>query len=131
MKLTEYRNDFYTYSGKASDLNRQLAFAGIAVIWLFKKDSSGELTIPRDLVFPGMFIVVSLILDMLHYCVASVTWRLFYRSKEKAGVNEEIEITHSVWLERPMWFLFLAKVAFVVLAYILILRFLIKVLSFQ
>jgi hypothetical protein len=131
MKLKDYRSDFYTYSGKASDLNRQLALAGIAVIWLFKKDTAGVLTIPRDLVFPGIFIILSLMLDMLQYCVASLIWRYFYRSKEKAGVNEETEITHSVWFERPIWYLFIAKLILVFLAYIWILRFLIEVLTFQ
>ena len=53
MKLQGYRADFYTYSGKASDLSRQLAFAGIALIWLFKKDDAGRLSIPPDLVMPG------------------------------------------------------------------------------
>jgi len=38
MNLQDYRDDFYTYSGKASDISRQLAFAGIAIIWIFKKE---------------------------------------------------------------------------------------------
>ena len=71
MKIQDYRNDFYTFSGRASDLNRQLAFAAIAVIWLFKRDSGGGvLTIPSELVLPGVLVVVSLMLDMLHYCAA-------------------------------------------------------------
>jgi hypothetical protein len=37
MKLQDYRNDFYLFSGKASDISRQLAFAAIAIIWIFKR----------------------------------------------------------------------------------------------
>jgi len=35
MKLKEYKADFYELSGKASEINRQIAFAGIAIIWIF------------------------------------------------------------------------------------------------
>jgi hypothetical protein len=53
MKTVEgYRQDFYDFSGKASDASRQLAFAAIAVIWLFKTDTtSGQPTIPHGLIF--------------------------------------------------------------------------------
>jgi hypothetical protein len=42
MKKTveDYRKTSYEFSGKASDASRQLAFAAIAVIWLFKTDTS-------------------------------------------------------------------------------------------
>lgn len=128
MKLRDYRDDFYTFSGKASDVSRQLAFAGIAIIWLFKKDTVPGITLPRELLMPGILIVASLTTDMLHYCLASVTWRLFYRHQEKAGVGERKELTHSVWLERPIWALFCLKIVFVLLAYIWILQYLLNVI---
>ena len=124
MKLQDYREDFYTYSGKASDLSRQLAFAGIAIIWLFKKDTVPGLSIPRELLLPGLFIVSSLTLDMLHYGLGSLIWRSFYRSKEKIGLPEDKDIHHSIWLEIPLLILFVAKILFVLAAYILIARYL-------
>ena len=36
MKLSDYRETYYEFSGKASDVTRQLAFAGIAIVWIFK-----------------------------------------------------------------------------------------------
>jgi hypothetical protein len=39
MKVEEYWKTFNEFSGKASEINRQLAFAAIAVIWLFKVDT--------------------------------------------------------------------------------------------
>jgi len=41
MKLKDAREIYYFYSGKTSDLVRQLGLAGIAVIWLFKYDAQG------------------------------------------------------------------------------------------
>jgi hypothetical protein len=55
---------------------------------------------------------------MLHYCVAAIIWRVFYRSKEKAGVKENENLTANVWAERPIWFLFIAKIVCVMAAYI-------------
>jgi hypothetical protein len=123
VKLQDYRDDFYTFSGKASDISRQLAFAGIAIIWLFKKDTLPGLSIPRELLLSGIFILLSLALDLVHYCLASLVWRLYYRGKEKSGTSEDEELHHSEWLERPLWILFAAKIFFVLLAYIWILRY--------
>ena len=36
-KLSEFKEDYYHFTGKLSDINRQIAFAGIALIWVFKK----------------------------------------------------------------------------------------------
>ena len=130
MKLQGYRDDFYTFTGKASDISRQLAFAGIAIIWIFKKDQAGALTVPRELVFPGLFIVLALAFDLLQYCVAAVTWRIFYRRKEKLYVSENDELEHSIYLEWPIYFIFWAKIICVFAAYYFIFDYLIKVLSF-
>src|SRR5450759_2096324 len=132
MKLQDYREDFYTFSGKASDLNRQLAFAGIALIWLFKKDSSlAGFSIPHELLLPAILIVTSLALDMGHYVVASLIWRSFYRSKEKIGIDEVQELQHSPYLELPIYALFCAKIAFVLFAYCLLLRYLLLAISIR
>jgi hypothetical protein len=130
LKLQDYRNDYYTFSGKASDLSRQLSFAAIALIWLFKKDDAGQLTIPADLIVPGVLVVSSLTLDMLQYCFASIIWYCFYRSKENANVSEDAELDHSVWLERPTTLLFVAKIICVIVAYGYILVFFVKLLKF-
>jgi hypothetical protein len=131
VKLQDYRNDSYTFSGKASDLNRQLGFAGIALIWLFKKDVGGQVVVPNILVWAGILIVISLTLDMLHYCVAWYTWDSFFRSKENAGVAENAELDHDPSLVYPITGLFLAKIICVVAAYVLFGIFLIKTLVSQ
>jgi hypothetical protein len=131
MKLQDYRDTFYTFSGKASDLNRQLGFAGIAIIWLFKKDPIGGLTIPRELVLPSFLIVGSLVCDMAQYCLASIVWHWFYRTNEKLGISEDKDLTHSVWLERPIWIAFWLKIGLIVAAYVFINLFLWSQISFR
>jgi hypothetical protein len=126
MILQKYREDFYFFSGKASDISRQLAFAAIAVIWLFKKDTAGQLTVPLELIRPGILVVLALALDLLQYCSAALIWYFYYRSLEKKKVPETADTQHSVWLERPISFFFWAKIAVVILAYYYILIFLLR-----
>jgi hypothetical protein len=127
VKLQQYIDDFYTFTGKASDLNRQLAFAGIAIIWLFKKDVMAGLTIPHELLGPSLLIVLSLALDMAHYCIASIIWRIFYRSREKLGISVDKEVAQpGVWWERPIWIVFCLKIVAVLIAYVWIGQFLIS-----
>jgi hypothetical protein len=125
VKLQDYRNDSYTFSGKASDLNRQLCFAGIALIWLFKSDVGGHTTIPLILVWAGALIVVSLTLDMLHYLIGWYTWRSFYLQREGTA-SEDTDLEHDIRLEERITRFFLAKIAFVIGAYLLIFIFLMK-----
>jgi hypothetical protein len=129
VKIPDYRATFYEFTGKASDLNRQLGFAAIALIWLFKKDAGGALTLPSELILPGILVVSSLTLDMVQYCVAAIVWRFYYRSKEKAGISDDTELgLHDERLELPIWFFFVAKIVCIVAAYAFIFRFLVKVL---
>jgi len=77
--VEHYRQTFYEFSGKASDATRQLAFAAIAVIWLFKKDTpQGQLSIPY-LFVPGILVVAALTADLLQYSVGAGIWYTYYR----------------------------------------------------
>jgi hypothetical protein len=132
VKLEDYRQAFYRYSTRASEGSRQLAFAGIAIIWLFKRDTAGQLSIPHDLVLPGIFIVVSLALDMIHYCLGTIIWRWYYRKKEDDGIDESTELPkHSLGLEIPIYVVFWAKIVVLLLAYAGIFCFLWTAISFK
>jgi len=130
MKLQGYRDEFGVFSGKASDVSRQLAFAGIALIWIFKIDSSGHTTVPPKLIWPGVLIVASLTLDLFQYFVGSVIWRCYYRALEKRGTREDVELPlHDEWRELSITGLFFLKVACVIAAYGFILVFLFDTLA--
>jgi hypothetical protein len=121
MKLQEYRETFYSFSGKASDIGRQLSLAGVAIIWLFKIEGNfHEQAIPKGLVFPGILIILTLALDMLQYFGATIIWRSFYRAKERAHIDENEDIQHSPMLELPIFIVFCLKVTLVFLAYFFI-----------
>lgn len=50
MKLQDYRQKFYDQAEKTSDVVRNLGFAGIAIIWVFKIENANtrEIIIASD-----------------------------------------------------------------------------------
>lgn len=89
MNLADVRAAYYEKTAKASDITRQLGFAGIAIIWVFKTEVAGLLTIPNELRLAGVLVVISLALDFLQYVYASSAWGIFHRFKEKERDNKE------------------------------------------
>jgi hypothetical protein len=125
MKLSEYKNDLYTFTGTLSDINRQIAFAGIALIWIFKKTNGGESVINSELVFPAILLASSLGVDMLQYIYQSIAWAIFHRKHEKIKTEDDPELLASPYMNYPSWFLFSIKVILVIIAYIWIIDFLV------
>lgn len=89
MNLADVRAAYYERTAKASDIARQLGFAGIAIIWVFKTEVAGSLTIPNELRLAGVLLVISLALDFLQYVYASSAWGIFHRFKENERDNKE------------------------------------------
>ena len=59
MKLSEIRNAYEELSAKLSEINRQLCFAGFAIIWIFNK-SKGGVSVPEDLYLPAFLLCCSI-----------------------------------------------------------------------
>ncbi len=123
MKLNESRQAYYDASGKASDISRQLGFAGIAIVWLFRYDQDGQQTLVEPLIPATFLIVVALALDFLQYVVTALIWSSFSRWKEKR-VEEDEEFEPSKYINWPALFFFWTKIVVMVFAYGSILRFL-------
>ena len=123
MKLQKYREDYYFFSGKVSDVSRQLALAGIALIWIFKTgEINKNLAIPSHLIYAAFCFALSLAADLLQYIVAAAIWGMIHRTKEKKlknqGANiETAELTHSGRWNLPANILFWLKVSFVIIGY--------------
>lgn len=84
MDVREARDGYYTHSGKASDVARQLGLAGIALIWIFRTGAdSSSYAIPSELLLPSIFIVATLAADFLQYASAALAWGLYSRWKEQ------------------------------------------------
>lgn len=126
MKLSDARENYYYQSGKLGEIGRQLAFAGIAVIWIFKTE--GFNNVPRELVLPALFFVAALAFDYFQYVYATIAWGLFHRVKEvqaaktKDGEQDDFKAPRSInW---PSVTLLWLKVFLLAGGYMVLLRFL-------
>lgn len=121
-KLSEFRAAYYDFSAKASEVSRQLAFAGIAIVWVFRRENAGVPAVPPDLVLPTLLLAAGLAFDLLHYVVATVMWGTFTRQREKRlhGSDDDPEVDAPRWINWPALTLFALKLAVVGAAYVLL-----------
>lgn len=127
MKLEEYKEDSYAFAKSASDVIRQLAFAGIAVIWIFKVDKRGEHLIPEELFTPLLFMVITLACDLLQYLISSIIWSRFFRYHEKRNNgNVKVDIKASSWYSAPGWAFYGLKCISLIIGYSYIIVFIVR-----
>lgn len=88
MKLSDAREQYYAHSGAASAAARQLAFAGIAVVWILATEKVVVAVNSSELRLPLLAFVATLGLDLIHYYWQATFWGIFSRSKEKKGDRE-------------------------------------------
>ncbi|UCE66620.1 MAG: hypothetical protein JSU85_00975 [Candidatus Zixiibacteriota bacterium] len=125
MKLSEYRETYYEFSAKASDIARHLAFAGIAVIWIFRIEEYRKTTIPDSLIFPLIFFITALALDLVQYIAGTSVWGIFhwYHEKKLDNVLDDPKLDHPIWLKWPIFCPFVLKLISVIVGYILLLKY--------
>jgi hypothetical protein len=124
MKLKDTRENYYYFSQKTSEIVRQLGFAGIALIWIFRTGGDGKQTIPSELIPPIGLIVIGLTFDLLQYIAGALSWGIYNRYKEKIGTNENREFLAPRQINWPTIFFFWAKTIAMVTAYIFLFIFL-------
>jgi hypothetical protein len=124
VKLADFKNDYYIHSGSASLVSRQISFAGIAVVWIFKSDSSEGLALPETLMIPLFLLLLSLAFDLMQYTVSAAIWGIFHRCKENEfGVGYEEEISAPSYLNWPALFFFWGKLLFLGVGYYFLAKF--------
>lgn len=80
MTIKDLREIYEGSSTKASDINRKLIFAGIAIIWIFRKTTNlgaGEI-FPDECKPILLLFCISLCLDIMQYIVRAVMWHIYY-----------------------------------------------------
>lgn len=123
MNLITIRQTYYDFSGKASDISRQLCFAGIALIWLFKTEKGDLLGVPGVLLIPASLFALSLAFDSFQYIYCSASWALYARHLEAQNISEEEEIDFPLWINWPTLTCFWLKLVFVLIGYTVIFQY--------
>ena len=126
MKLSEIRKAYEDLTGKLSDINRQLCFAGFAIIWIFNK-TKGDIAVPEELYLPTFLLCCSIFSDILQYAISSVIWYFYYCCKKEEGKDDnEVNVNEPEIFNMIPWFLFICKIISLICAYIKIGIFLIS-----
>jgi len=128
MELKGYKEASEYYSSKASDIVRNLNFAGIAIIWIFKLDVLNKIELPAFLYFPLLLFVLALITDLSQYVYGYYLWDVFYKENEKKGFKDQDEVRDKKFLGKRLDRIFWGKILLTALAFILLLFHLISVL---
>ncbi len=119
MKLREFLDQYHYFSGKASDVARQLAFAGIAIVWIFKVNKGDSVKLNQNLLVPTALFSLSLLFDLTHYVIAAFTWYFFHRHQEKKPeITADSNVMASPYLNWPTNFFFCLKIGSVFIGYI-------------
>ncbi len=120
MKLKEYRDDYYNFSGTVSKINRQLALAGVGIIWIFFQTGFYESdTDIQKLLFCLKFLVLALLVDFVQYIYQTVAWYIFYKKKEKQGIGLDTEIEKNPEkLNIPTWIFYCIKIIMMGIGYV-------------
>jgi hypothetical protein len=122
MLLSDYAKTYEWYSGKLSDVVRSLAFAGIAIIWIFRLTAQTPPRIPNELLSPLFLLVLTLAFDLLQYLAATLIWGIYsyFHSWKLGDSPEDPDLYPSHWLDQIINFIFLLKVISVIPAFYLI-----------
>ena len=117
MKLADARENYYYFSGKVSEIARQLAFAGIGIVWVFRTTVPSGSVLPRELYAAVVWLVLTLGADFAHYLAATILWGTYHRYREKRVAPDE-EFVAPRAINWPALAFFYLKVVLLVIAYV-------------
>jgi hypothetical protein len=125
-KLKEYKEDYYTFTGKVSEVNRSLAFSGIAIVWIFNKTNTNDLiNIPSELSLPLFLFFITIALDLLQYLIGGLIWFFFYKYHENKGMDEEDELEAPNIFPLILHVLYFSKIIVNIIAFSILSKYLI------
>ena len=127
MNLRQLKKDYEDLSGAASEGGRKLAFAGIALVWIFKSGAERAYRIPAELYWPTALIMSSLAADFLQYVLSTtILYACFRRRERDTSVNSSTEFQLNHWANLPGWTLWTVKLVLVAAAWLLLLLYVVN-----
>lgn len=108
-KLSEVDRTKNDATGRASDVGRQLAYAGIATVWLLRDDAAAR-PLSNILLFALVFLSTALIVDLMQYVHCSRIWKNFYNEQFDIHGSDEALVDIPKSLTEPMYKFFWTKI---------------------
>ena len=102
-------------TGKASDVGRQLAYAGIATIWLLRNDGGRPF---GDVLLTALtLIAAALLVDFLQYVHCSRIWKKFYNEQFSTHNSDDALVDIPDSLSISIYRFFWTKITLLVAGY--------------
>ncbi len=128
VKISDIWDNCRSFTEAASDAARQLSFAGIAVVWLFKSDAGGALHLDVKLIFAATCFVVALAFDLMQYAIGYVTYYILGRWREWR-YPDSYDAKYPSWINWPIDTLFRLKLVAVISGYVVLFGYLVSRLT--
>ena len=131
MTLDDLWADVRELTGKLSDVARQAAYAGVALIWIFKSGDEPPFHLDRTLLWAGALLALALATDLMQYAVTvALRWRHARDEERVRGVDYGgKDVTLRVGINRVPYALFALKVTLVAAGYVVLIYHLIRALA--
>lgn len=141
--VADLRDISAKWTKEISTIVRQLALAGLAVIWLFKSDLHNGFALQFDLLLPTILLIIALIFDFSHWALGAMVWSLDRRYHMQVDLNriESLVVRMLFRTERvrgavgfrlrPTLYLLIAEIAFIAMGYSALLVALWKLIFFS
>lgn len=117
MKLKDLKGEFYYFTGELTKIIRNMAFSGIAIVWILKSADENVIYIDKMLIIVILSFISVLIFDFLQYLYQAIFWSIYYRYQEKKDFNLEREVTFSTYCNLPSWIFFTLKIISLVVGF--------------
>lgn len=119
-RLSEIEKAKNDATGKASDVGRQIAFAGIATLWLLRNERSVR---PFDttLLVALMLLGAALLVDFLQYVYCSWVWKDFYNKQYDEHNCDDALVDIPDGLSASIYRFFWTKIGILLLGYLFLL----------
>ena len=130
MTLDDLWADVRELTGKLSEVARQAAYAGFAVIWIFKTGTETSYHLDRSLILAGTLLALALACDLAQYAVTVWLRRRNARAEELLhGVDYNgDDLTLPLNINRGPYAFFALKVALVAAGYAILIYYLMQAL---
>jgi hypothetical protein len=129
IKLKDLRTEFYAYTAKTSEIFRQLSLAGIAIVWIFKKEgnTAGEYirALPNELLLTVALFLIAMALDFVHAFIPSLILGIKTEREDLKGTDDERELNFPFSWTLPTWIFYISKVGVMVAGYWVLVRYLV------
>lgn len=128
--LKRLLEDYLERSSIASTLARSSAFAGIAIIWLFKQNVPDKIALPEELISPLIHLVIFLIIDFFHYFIGTIVGGITHRLKADSvdrGTLPEKDVEFPGYYSTVNWIVWFIKMIPFIIGYFELLDYLLQI----